>query len=344
MNKIRLLLLPLSLIYGWILWLRNKAFDWGLLKSESPKIKTITVGNLSLGGTGKTPHLSYLLHLLSRKNIAVLSRGYGRQTKGTLKVTPKSFVSDVGDEPLQIASNFPNQTVYVDENRLRGIDQIQANHPETEAVLLDDAMQHRKLKSGFNILLTTWDEPFYKDHYLPAGNLRDHKTRACDADIIVVTKCPEKVSQSEMETIRKKLSKYSPNIFFDRIAYQDCIPLNNIDPSALKLNQKVLLVSGIAKPQFLVEKVKRQYDLVEHFEYRDHYGFKAQDIQRIRNFIGRFAPGEIAVITTEKDAMRLRPLTEGITHSELPIFYWQIGIAFERDKNEFDKLIIDYVG
>lgn len=344
MNKIRLLLLPFSLIYGWILWLRNKAFEWGLLKSESPKIKTITVGNLSLGGTGKTPHLSYLLHLLSQKKIAVLSRGYGRETTGTLEVTWNSDVRDVGDEPLQIASNFPNRTVYVDENRMRGIDQIKANHPEIEAVLLDDAMQHRKLISGFNILLTTWDEPFFKDYYLPAGNLRDHKIRAHDADIIVLTKCPQNLSESEMNAVALKLNKYSPNIFFDRIDYQDCIPLNQIENSALNPNQKILLVSGIAKPQFLVEKVKEQYDLVEHFEYRDHYGFKAQDIQRIRNFIGRFAPGEIAVITTEKDAMRLRPLTKDIPHDELPIFYWQIGIAFEKDKNEFDKLITNYVG
>lgn len=344
MNKFRLLLLPFSLIYGWVLWLRNKAFDKGVLKSESPKIKTITVGNISLGGTGKTPHLSYILHLLSQKNIAVLSRGYGRDTSGNMHVTPNSKVSDVGDEPLQIASNFPNHTVYVDENRLRGIHQIQANHAEIEAVLLDDAMQHRKLKSGFNILLTTWDEPFFKDHYLPAGNLRDHKIRAYNADIIVVTKCPESIKKQEIESFRRRLKKYSPNIFFDRIDYQDCIPLNKKESGGLKPKQKVLLVSGIAKPQFLVEKVKQHYDLVEHFEYRDHYGFKAQDIQRIRNFIGRFAPGEIAVVTTEKDAMRLRPLTKDIPHSELPIFYWQIGIAFESDKNEFDKLIIDYVG
>ncbi len=343
MNKFRILLLPFSIIYGWILWARNIAFQYGVLKSTSPKGKTIVVGNLSFGGTGKTPHLEYLLDLLQDKKVAVLSRGYGRKTSGTVEVQPTSNVYDVGDEPLQMARNFPNQQFIVDEKRLRGIQKITENNPGTSVILLDDALQHRQLKGGFNILLTTWDAPFFSDHYVPAGNLRDHKIRAYDADLIIVTKCPEILDPKQKLRVLKKLMKYNSNVFFDRIEYDAIKPINPAQNKTIKPGQKVLLVTGIAKPEFLLEKVKSEYEVVSHFEYRDHYAFTEKDIERIRNFIGRFAPGEIAIVTTEKDAMRLRSLTENSTYSALPIYYWKIGVQFIQDKTLFDKTIFDYV-
>lgn len=343
MNKIRILLLPFSIIYGWILWARNMAYRFGLLKSISPRVKTIVVGNLSLGGTGKTPHLEYLLNLLKDKNVAVLSRGYGRKTTGTLAVSPNSAVYDVGDEPLQMARNFPSKQVVVDELRVRGINKILDLQPNTDVILLDDALQHRQLKSRFNILLTTWDAPFFADHYLPAGNLRDHKIRAKDANLIIVTKCPETIHENERLRYIRKLSIYTLNVFFDRINYTAITPLLSGQNQALIPKQKVLLITGIAKPEFLVQKVESEFEIASHFDYRDHYAFTEKDIERVRNFIGRFAPGEIAIVTTEKDAMRLRSLTENTAHSPLPIYYWKIGIQFDQNNLLFDKMIFDYV-
>lgn len=343
MNKIRILLLPFSIIYGWILWTRNMAYRVGFLKSESPRVKTIVVGNLSLGGTGKTPHLEYLLNLLHLQDVAVLSRGYGRKTKGTIAASLTSNVYDIGDEPLQMARNFPNTPVVVDELRVRGINKILEWTPKTSAVLLDDALQHRQLKGGFNVLLTTWDAPFFSDYYLPSGNLRDHKVRAYDADLIIVTKCPESIDSDQRLRYVNKLSKYSSNIFFDKIDYVAIKPLFEKQNSTLVLGQKVLLVTGIARPKFLVQKVESEYELISHFDYRDHYAFNEKDIERIRNFIGRFATGEIAIVTTEKDAMRLRSLTENNAHSPLPIYYWKIGVQFDQNKLLFDKMILDYV-
>lgn len=342
MNKFRILLLPLSIIYGWILWLRNIAYRYNLLKSQKPDVKTIVVGNLSLGGTGKTPHLEYLLNLLKDENLAVLSRGYGRKSTGTQKVTLKSTADEVGDEPLQMAQNFPNKPFVVDELRVRGIEKIKEWYPNTNLVLLDDAMQHRKLQAGFHILLTTWNEPFFKDHYLPTGNLRDHKTRATDADVIIVTKCPAEIEHKTKMAYLKKLFNFCPNVFFDRIDYGPIVPLNE-DDSTLTLGQKVLLITGIAKPQLLKEKVESSYELIEHLDYRDHHIFSAKDIEKVRNIIGRFAPGEIAIVTTEKDTMRLKPFADSTAHEPLPIYYWKIGVQFEQNQEEFDKLIFEYV-
>ena len=342
MKKIRYILLPLSFLYGCILWLRNKLYNIGIFNSVSPRIKSISIGNLSLGGTGKTPHIEYVLNLLSDKNMAVLSRGYGRNTQGTFVVKSDSTANDVGDEPLQIARKFPNVNVVVDGNRVRGIQYIQTHFPQTEIVLLDDALQHRKLKAGLNILLTTYGQPFTTDFYLPAGNLRDHKIRASDADLIVVTKSPEHRIEEEAEKLKKKLLRYSENVVFDKMAYKDIKPLYSDSTSNIENYRKVIAITGIAKPVFFMEKVNAHFEVVKHFEFRDHYQFKASDVERFRNFIGSFAAEEIAAITTEKDAMRLRDLVKNSNQSDIPIFYWEIGIEMENDKSIFDNIILKY--
>ena len=342
MQKIRTLLLPFSFLYGGILWLRNTLYNKGIFKSESQSVKTIAIGNISLGGTGKTPHIEYILNLLQNKNLAVLSRGYGRKGNDTLTVTCTSTAAQVGDEPLQIARKFPNVKVVVDGNRLRGIAYIKKHYPETEIILLDDALQHRKLKAGLNILLTTFDQPFTKDHYLPAGNLRDHKIRAKDADMIVVTKCPENLHDSQIDHLKKQLSKYCEHVVFDKIGYKKIVPLHSRDAKPIEDFGKVFLITGIAKPEFFRQQANAHFNVVKHFDFRDHYQFKETDVERFCNFIGSFAPGEIAALTTEKDAMRLLDFDSNLNHSLSPVYYWEIGVNFDGYKTDFDNLIIDY--
>lgn len=295
-----------------------------------------------MGGTGKTPHIEYILALLENKNLAVLSRGYGRKGTDTLTVNAESNALDVGDEPLQIARKFPNVKVVVDGNRLRGIAYIKKLYPHTDLILLDDALQHRKLKAGLNILLTTFDQPFSKDHYLPAGNLRDHKIRAKDADMIVVTKCPENVHPTQIEHLKKTLLKYSNRVIFDKIEYKNISGLGAAEAKSIDNYPKVFLITGIAKPKFFRKKAKAHFNVVKHFDFRDHYQFKEADVERFRNFIGSFAPGEIAALTTEKDAMRLLNFNKDLNQSQLPLYYWEIGIELGDFKTDFDNLITDY--
>ncbi|HKL04098.1 MAG TPA: tetraacyldisaccharide 4'-kinase, partial [Cryomorphaceae bacterium] len=219
MKKIRLIFLPFSWIYALIVWLRNKLYDWGVFQSSRVSVKTIVIGNLALGGTGKTPHIEYVLKLLNDQNIAVLSRGYGRKTKGTVFANSDATAETVGDEPLQIALKFPHIPVVVDEDRLRGIESIRQKFPQTQAIVLDDALQHRKLKGGLNILLTTFSNPFFRDRYLPAGNLRDHKIRARQSDAILVTKCPINISESTIQSFNKRLLPYAKPVNYNRVKY-----------------------------------------------------------------------------------------------------------------------------
>lgn len=342
MKIFRLLLLPFSWIYGSAVWLRNKAFDGHIFKSHRPDIKTITIGNIALGGTGKTPHIEYCLRLLRSKKVAVLSRGYGRQTRGTLRVRPGMSARECGDEPLQIARKFENTLVVVDEERVRGIAFICENYPNTELILLDDALQHRKIEAGLNLLLTTYESPFFADYYLPAGNLRDHKIRARDADAILVTKCPEKTEKARLAYLEKKLDNYCETVLFDRIIYRDIRPLHPGEKSKINDYKKVLLISGIAMPGPFVEAAGNKFEVMEHFNYPDHYAYTDRDAVRFRKFIGSFAPGEIAVLTTEKDAMRLHEIIPADANQSLPVFYWEIGIDAGNDQKRLDNLILNY--
>ncbi len=342
MNKLRILLFPFSLIYGLVVYLRNMCYAKGWFKSYSPSVKTIVVGNLALGGTGKTPHLEYLLRKLNDKEVAVLSRGYGRTSTGNKKLDSNSTVADVGDEPLQMAEKFSKASFWVDEDRLNGIDQISIENPNTDVILLDDALQHRKLKAGINILLTTWDQPFVSDYYLPAGNLRDHRVRAYDADAIIVTKCPGVLNHEKRNRLEKRLKKYCQNVFFDTLSYSQPVELFE-HQDELVPGSKVLLVSAIAKPEILEQKARSHYDVLDHFTYRDHYQFKASDIEKIRNFIGRFAPGEISVLTTEKDATRLKPVLESSPFEMPKVFQWGIEVKFLEGEVAFNDLIKSYV-
>lgn len=342
MKKLRVLLLPFSWLYGIILWLRNIAYNLGIFPTYYPDIKTINIGNIALGGTGKTPHIEYIIRLLKSKKTAVLSRGYGRISKGTIVVTPEMDASVSGDEPLQLARKFPETPVVVDGDRVSGIKFIQKTFPDVEIILLDDALQHRKINAGINILLTTFQKPFYKDYYLPAGDLRDHRIRAKDCDFIIITKCPEKVEISKRIEIKGNLKKYGSEVVFDKVTYKNIIPLNSSTQLPIESFEKVLVVTGIASPGYFLREVKSKFTVAHHFEYSDHYSFTANDLTRFRNFIGRFAPGKIAILTTEKDAMRLMNTLEPSDSHPLPIFYWEIELAPGEDKIKLDNFILDY--
>lgn len=341
MMLLRIIFLPLSIIYGGILWLRNKLYDWKIINSSTVEIKTIVVGNLSLGGTGKTPHIEYLLRILSDKNVAVLSRGYGRNSSGTQFVKKNSTAFIVGDEPLQIAKKFPNVPVCVESDRLKGIRAIQDQFPQTEVVVLDDAFQHRKLIGGFNILLTTFQNPFFNDFYLPSGTLRDHKIRAKNANLILVTKTPSLDENPDKLNYQKKLTGLSKPIFFDALKYNAPCPFHH--NSEISEFEKFILVSGIAKPELFELEVQKSFKVLKHLKFPDHHTFTTKDIQSFKEFIGNFGDLKIAIITTEKDAMRLDQYIDKLTAFQLSVFYVPIEIDMGSDTPKFEKHILGYL-
>jgi tetraacyldisaccharide 4'-kinase len=319
--------------------LRNLLFDKGVLKSVQVDCKSIVVGNLSAGGTGKTPFVLWLLSRYSeRGQLAVLSRGYGRETQGFMEVNASANAMQCGDEPLLIKQRFPQSPVYVCEDRIIGAEGILKLNPEINTLILDDAFQHRKFKPGLSILLTTWGNPFVDDWYLPSGNLRDWKGAYHRADIIVVTKCPKELEQDEAVKWREKLS-LSPQqkLAFTSISYGSSRPLfgKGIEPRS-----KIILVSGIADPKPFEQHCKDKFEVLKHFKFQDHHAFKASDIARILNSIGSF--GEpVGIVTTEKDATRLRAFQNELRN--IPTAYIPIEIEFPLGDIDITGLIDQYI-
>jgi len=331
---------PIGIAYGWVVKFRNQLYDNGWFKSEKSPLFSICVGNITAGGTGKTPMIEYLIKLFLKqeKNIAVLSRGYKRSTTGFLKVTPDCSSNETGDEPLQIASKFPMVNVFVDEKRIEGAKKIKNNYPHTDVLLLDDAFQHRSIKADINILLTRFGQLYIDDYYLPAGYLRDHKSRARQADIIVVSKCPANLSSDEKKSIEKKLNP-NPNqqLFFSELTYN--APKLLFD---LKGNQKIethnlLVISGIAYPQPFFDYISANYPVQQTITYPDHYPFKKSDISEWKNKLNKL--NNPAIITTEKDAVRLLPFKNQL--KDIPVYYVSIETEFLTAGEEFDSFIIE---
>jgi len=340
MKLLRLVLLPISVLYGSVLWLRNKLYDWGLMISRKAEIKTIVVGNLALGGTGKTPFIEYLINLFPQRHIAVLSRGYGRKTIGTVFAEPHSTAEDIGDEPLQIIKKFPEIILCVESNRLRGIEAITAQNPNVEFIILDDAFQHRKLQGGLNILLTTFQKPFYKDYYIPSGTLRDHKVRARHADVVIVTKTPEQSIESDAQPIKSELQYLRKPIFFSSLNYGEYQPMSG---NLMKLENYdgYAAVTGIANPELFIERISEDYSLEKHFKFPDHHSFNRQNFQDFRDFIGNFAGGKLAFITTEKDAMRLLKFEDELR--DFDFFYLPVQVKFQKGKSDIERLLRNYI-
>lgn len=330
MKFLRILLSPFGIIYWLITYFRNLCYDFGIFKSFKIPVKSIAVGNLSVGGTGKTPHIEYLVRLLKNKKLATLSRGYKRKTEGFILADKNATAEMLGDEPFQFYSKFKNQVaVAVDANRKNGVEQLQ-KLVNPEVILLDDAFQHRKVKAGFYVLLTDFSKLFSHDFILPLGDLRESALGKKRADVIIVTKCPPDISEIARQKIVKDLKVKIP-VFFSTIRYDDYV-YNEIEK--LKLNEigAKLIVAGIAKPKPFVDFVKKENDEVMLFP--DHHHFSEEDIAKILA-----KAKERKIITTEKDYTRLKDKIDA-----KQLYYLPIQIEIVNNSASFDKIIKDYVG
>jgi tetraacyldisaccharide 4'-kinase len=335
MNLLRKLLFPFAILYGLITGIRNFLFDKGILKSYAFDLPIIAVGNLSVGGTGKTPQIEYLIRLLSDKyKVATLSRGYKRQSKGFILAEANSNAAILGDEPFQFFKKFNNIKVAVDADRKNGIEKLLSLPIKPEVILLDDAFQHRKVKAGFYILLTSFGDLYSDDFMLPTGNLRESRCGAKRANVIIVTKCPFNLSLDKQNDIRNRLQiSANQELYFTFIAYDNFIYGENrkINVNEIQAAAKVL-VAGIAKPEPFFAYLQDTNDVCLSFP--DHHNFTDKDILEIKNL----AQNNI-IITTEKDYVRLK----GSLPSE-QLFYLPIQSSFLSESDDFDKNILNYVG
>lgn len=310
-----------------------------MLKSHSFKTKTIVVGNLSVGGTGKTPQIEYLIRMLKDvKQIAVLSRGYKRKSTGFILASEKATAVSLGDEPYQYFRKFKNILVCVDSNRVRAIQKLEAYKKKSDVILLDDAYQHRKVQGGFNILLTSFDKLFYNDYVLPTGDLRESRSGANRAQAIVVTKCPDEFSSNEQAIISAKISeKYQKPVFFTKISYAESVQgASEITLEALK-EYRVLLVTGIAKPKPLVSFLKGREISFDHLEFPDHHDFTKKELESITDKFQAINSKRKIILTTEKDYVRIFAKLKNL-------HYLEIETAFISKELEFKNLISNYVG
>jgi tetraacyldisaccharide 4'-kinase len=342
-----ILLYPFAVIYGLITDFRNVLYDRKILKSTEFDCPVISVGNLAVGGTGKTPHTEYIASLL-RKNfkVATLSRGYKRETRDFRIATPQSRVREIGDEPMQIYRKFPDVLVAVDTSRVDGVSTILEDHPEIEVVILDDAFQHRSLTPGFSIMLTDYSRLFYKDQMLPYGNLREYKTNKRRADVILITKSPGRLSPIERRIIVKDIDKSAyQNIYFTSFRYNPPVPVFEDQPPFNEYKGcGIILITGIANPSPLLEYLEKDYKEIIHMSFSDHHKFTEKDLIDISSAYGKLKAETRYLFTTEKDAVRLREFTNIAEPVRSALYYIPVGIYFlNEDQNEFDNLIIDYV-
>jgi tetraacyldisaccharide 4'-kinase len=324
----------LALLFKGITSFRNFLYDKGIFKSYSFDLPVIVVGNLSVGGTGKTPQIEYLIRLLSEKyKIATLSRGYKRKSKGFILADANANATIIGDEPFQFYSKFPNIQVAVDANRKNGIEQLLSQTSKPEVILLDDAFQHRKVKAGFYILLTSYNELYCDDFQLPTGNLRESRGGAKRANIIIVTKCPSDLSIESRIAIANKLNiESNQQLFFTTVAYDDFVYSENEKRKVSEIqNIDKLLLAGIAKPQSFFAHIQNNNE--ECLTFPDHHHFTEKDILEIKN-----KANNKIIITTEKDFVRLK---ERIPKEQL--FYLPIQSKFLFEGINFDKTILNYV-
>ena len=332
------LLYPLSLIYNLYTSFRNFLFDLGIIDSIEYKIPTIGIGNLSTGGTGKSIVVDYIIGKFKNKNkITTLSRGYNRNTKGFIQASNMSTAYEIGDEPFQFYSKHPEINVVVCEDRRKGMNIILKNLPDTDLCIWDDVFQHRFVKPGLMILTTTFQYPFYKDEILPIGNLRENISSAKRADLIVVTKCPDNLSQKDKVSFLESLNPNdNQKVFFSSLTYMQKIKSDSeeVDIDVLE-DVDFILVTGIADSSYLVNFLKNKALKFKHLKYSDHYNFNKSSIDKITGL----SLNKI-ILTTEKDFGRLRPKIKN-----RDIYYIEVGLKFPKEINEynFDKNIEDYI-
>ena len=341
----RILLLPISLLYHIVLSFRHKLYDWHILKSLRFDYPIIGVGNLNLGGTGKTPTVEYLIQLLKDHfQVATLSRGYGRKTKGFQRADSQSTYEAIGDEPLQYFMKFPEIQVAVDEDRVEGVEKLIIGQNTPNVILLDDAFQHRSISAGLNILLTEYGHLYCDDFLFPAGTLRDVKSAAKRADIIVVSKSPKELDEREKQQIINKLKPAEKQkIFFSSLEYAPMKPLNQAaEQGSCENADSVLAFCGIANPKPFVEELKSHYKTVDFIPFGDHHAYTENDIKTI---LRRFESLDVAnkiIVTTEKDAARLTNSPYLCQFECAPLYDLPVSVRFH-DEEKFNEEILTYV-
>jgi len=345
------LLMPFALIYGFVIRMRNMLFDIRVLPSVSFPVPVICVGNIAVGGTGKTPITEYLVALLLQKQyrIATLSRGYKRQTQGFRMVTTASTATEAGDEACQIKKKFPQITVAVDANRRRGIRRLLAlpTDQRPDVILLDDAMQHRYVAPSLTIMLTEYDNLFYQDRLLPAGSLRESARAVSRADIIVVTKCTGVLKPIDLRIIDKNMSLMAnQRLYFSKIKYLEIEAMfpSTSSPDNIDEHKHVLLIAGIAHPHGFIDRIKSVAHNVEVCTFADHHAFDIADIRKIDAVFRTMPVGRRLIICTEKDAMRLRTLDFLPDEWKSCLYYLPISVQFLNGRGDyFDAQIIKHI-
>lgn len=335
LQRLKILLYPFALLYAGVVRLRNHLYNIGYKKEISFQVMTIGVGNLVMGGTGKTPMTEYMIKILQNQfKIAVLSRGYGRESKGVKLLSKTDKVREVGDEPMQVFRKFGDQvTVAVGENRLLAIPQILQEHAEVSCVILDDVFQHRKVKPTFNIMLTNHDKPFYFDFIFPAGWLREPRRGARRADAIIVNKCPANLDKSSMDRMRNSIKRYSSApVFFTSLKYEEPISFG----STQQLVQPVVLVSAIANNYLFKNYGSQRFDVVRHFTFEDHHFITESELSTIHAFA---KSKNASIVTTEKDMVKL--LEHPTLVAQAPWFYLPVQIHFLNEEDKFHGMILE---
>jgi tetraacyldisaccharide 4'-kinase len=347
-----LFLYPISAVYGLAVRIRNFLFDYGILKSKEFDIPVIAVGNISVGGTGKTPTVEHLIFLLRNKyNIAVLSRGYKRKTKGFVLADETSDVKTIGDEPFQVFLKFPDITVAVDEKRVRGIQKLLNSDKNLDLIILDDAFQHRYVRPALSVLLIDYTQPFFEDHYLPYGRLRDNPEERYRAELILVTKTPPEVKPIDMRIIASEL-KLRPyqTLYFSAIEYKGLMPVFGNEIFALdegmlnKQNYAILVVTGIGNPTPIINYCKGFTEKIRVLSFKDHYQYTEKDYKRIVNEFHLMEAENKIIVTTEKDAVRFKVLKIKDPQITKRFFYYPIEMKILNNENaEFNKQVHHYI-
>jgi tetraacyldisaccharide 4'-kinase len=345
-DLLKIILVPIALFYGCIILLRNSLYAWGLLKSFSPPVPTVVVGNLSMGGTGKTPHVERLIRSLQKDyKIAVLSRGYGRATAGFRVVQLDSRSDEVGDEPKQIKQKFPDIPFAVCEKRKDGIQELLKLYPDLQLIILDDAMQHLAVSGGFVIMLSEFERPFFKDWVVPMGRLREFawsgKKRA---NLCVFTKCPEHIEDAQKQSYSAAFSDANPS-FFSRFIYPSLAAWQSISGHQIPTEIKqIVLVTGIANPKPLVDALSSLYSL-ELIRFADHHNYTEKDIEQVHRKFANFDASTTIVLTTEKDAVKLAEKASVVSQNQVPWFYVPIEVQVEKESeliNRIQKYVESY--
>ena len=350
-KMLKLLLYPFSAIYGMIVSMRNFMYDYKIFKSTEFEIPVISIGNITVGGTGKTPHTEYLVNLLREQfRVTTISRGYKRKTKGYHEVEVNSLASNVGDEPLQIKTKFSDIQVIVDEKRVHAIEIIQKQEAALlpDIILLDDAFQHRSVSAGINILLIDFNRPIDKDTLMPVGRLRESKWQMRRANVIIYTKCPQEISPITRRIIMKDVNlRPYQNLFFTTMVYQPLTPVfpEEAIPTPKLASDKVsvLLVTGIANPEHLHKYLSNFTEDITDLKFSDHHNFNASNIQQIETKFAAIDADNKIIITTEKDSMRLKDMDLSASLKAI-LFYIPLKIKFlDSEGKNFDEKIVTYV-